>query len=126
MSDIERKNHKVDAEGKILGRLAVEISLLLRGKNKQEYSSHKDVGDFVEIKNTDKIKLTGAKGEQKRYYRHTGYLGGLKEDSYAKLSKEKPGEALRKAVAGMLPKNKLRPRMLKRMKIVGGENLSNN
>ncbi len=122
----KREIHKIDAKGKILGRLAVEISLLLRGKNKPGFFPHKDIGDFVEVVNADKVKVTGAKESQKKYYRHTGYLGGLKEENYIKLNKEKPGEALRKAVSGMLPKNKLKRQTIKRLKIVSGEKTDNN
>jgi large subunit ribosomal protein L13 len=113
---MERKTHKIDAEGLVLGRLATRISVLLRGKNKPGYSPHKDIGDSVIVENVDKIKVTGKKKEQKKYYRHTGYMGGLKEEVYQKLEKRKPGEILRKAVYGMLPKNKLRPLMIKRLK----------
>jgi large subunit ribosomal protein L13 len=113
---MERKTHKIDAEGLVLGRLATRISILLRGKNKPGYSPHKDIGDFVIVENFDKIKVTGKKKEQKKYYRHTGYMGGLKEEVYQKLEKRRPGEILRKAVYGMLPKNKLRPLMIKRLK----------
>jgi large subunit ribosomal protein L13 len=113
---MERKTHKIDAEGLVLGRLATRISVLLRGKNKPGYSPHKDIGDSVVVENVDKIKVTGKKKEQKKYYRHTGYMGGLKEEVYQKLEKRKPGEILRKAVYGMLPKNKLRPLMIKRLK----------
>ncbi len=113
---MERKTHKIDAEGLVLGRLATRISVLLRGKNKPGYSPHKDIGDSVVVENVDKIKVTGKKKEQKKYYRHTGYMGGLKEEVYQKLEKRRPGEILRKAVYGMLPKNKLRPLMIKRLK----------
>ena len=75
------------------------------------------MGDFVVVENTDKIEITGNKAQQKKYYRHTGYLGGLKEESYQKQEERKPGEALKKAVYGMLPKNKLRPQMIKRLKL---------
>jgi large subunit ribosomal protein L13 len=114
---MERNTHKINAEKEVLGRLASRISVLLRGKNKPGYSPHKDMGDFVVVENTDKIKITGNKVQQKKYYRHTGYLGGLKEDSYQKQEEKKPGEALRKAVYGMLPKNKLRAQMIKRLKL---------
>jgi len=110
---MERKTHKIDAQGLVLGRLAVKIAILLRGKNKPGYAPHKDMGDSVVIKNVDKIKVTGKKTEQKKYYRHSGYMGGLKEETYNKM---KPNQVLRKAVYGMLPKNKLRPLMIKRLK----------
>ncbi len=113
----ERKTHKINGEGMILGRLATEIAVLLRGKNKPGYAPNRDMGDFVVVENMDKIKVTGKKEEQKKYYRHSGYLGGLKEESYGKLKKRRPGETLRKAVLGMLPRNKLRMEMIKRLRM---------
>ena len=114
---MERNTHKINAEKKILGRLASSITVLLRGKNKPGYSPNKDMGDFVVVENVSKIEMTGNKIHQKKYYRHTGYLGGLKQESYQKQEEKKPGEALKKAVYGMLPKNKLRSQMIKRLKI---------
>jgi len=114
---MERKTHTIDATGKVLGRLATEIAILLRGKYKKDFVPYKDMGDFVVVKNVNKIKLTGKKMEKKIYYRHTGYLGGLKEISLKKLFKENPSQVLRKAVFGMLPKNKLRARQIKRLSI---------
>ncbi len=113
---MKRETHKIDAQGMILGRLATKISVLLRGKDKSGYSVHKDMGDFVVIENADQVKITGKKEEQKKYYRHSGYMGGLKEETYGKLKKRRPGENIRRAVLGMLPKNKLRPLMIKRLK----------
>lgn len=113
---MERKTHTIDATGKVLGRLASEIAILLRSKHRPDFLPYKDTGDFVIIKNVDKIKLTGKKTEQKIYYHHTGFLGGLKETSLKKLLKEKPTEVLKKAVFGMLPKNKLRSKQIKRLK----------
>lgn len=109
---IERKNHKIDAEGKVLGRLATEIVILLRGKNKPTFEPHIDNGDFVAIKNSDKIKITGKKMEQKTYYRHSGYPGGLKTKKLKDITK---AEALKRAVWNMLPKNRLRNAMIKRL-----------
>ncbi len=114
---IKRETHKINAENMILGRLASKISILLRGKNKPGYSPHKDMGDFVEVENVNKIKITGNKAYQKKYYRHTGYLGGLKEETFENLEKRRPGESIKRAVYGMLPKNKLRSRMIKRLKL---------
>lgn len=114
---IKRETHTVDATGKVLGRLAAEIIFLLRGKNKATFLPYKDEGDFVLVKNVRKLKFTGKKFEQKKYYHHTGYLGGLKETSLKKIFEKDPAEILRKAVFGMLPKNKLRARMIKRLKI---------
>ena len=114
---MERKTHTIDAANKVLGRLASQIAVLLRGKHKPDFVPYKDMGDFVVVKNVGKLKITGKKIEQKKYFRHTGYLGGVKEVSLKTLFKENPAEVLRKAVFGMLPKNKLRARMIKRLKI---------
>jgi len=111
-----RKIHTIDANGKPLGRLAVEVAVLLRGKNKPDFVPYKDVGDSVVIKNVEKIKFTGKKFEDKIYFRHTGYLGGLKQQTLKELYRRSPSEVLRKAVWGMLTKNKLRPRQIKRLK----------
>jgi large subunit ribosomal protein L13 len=113
---MERKIHQIDAAGKVLGRLASKIAFLLQGKHKPNFDPSKDVGDFVMVKNVDKIKITGKKLKQKKYYRHSGYLGHLKEISLEKLFKQKPSEVLKKAVVKMLPKNKLRKKMIKRLK----------
>lgn len=114
---MERKTHTIDAANKVLGRLATGIAILLRGKNKIDFAPNKDIGDFVVVKNIKKIKVTGKKFENKIYYHHTGYLGGLKEIPFKKLFKKDPGEVLKKAVFGMLPKNKLRAKQIKRLKI---------
>jgi large subunit ribosomal protein L13 len=113
---MKRETHIIDANNKVLGRLASEIAILLRGKNKPDFAPYKDIGDNVLVKNVEKLKFTGKKMEQKKYYRHSGYLGGLKEMPLKKLFKENPKEVLRKAVWGMLPKNKLRAKMIKRLK----------
>ena len=113
---METKTHTIDAEGKILGKLAVEVSLLLRGKDKPGYAPHKDMGDVVIIKNVEKMKFTGKKLAQKKYYRHSGYLGSLKETVLEDLLKKKPNEVLRKAVVGMLPRNKLSNQLINRLK----------
>lgn len=114
---MKRETHTTNANGKILGRFAVEIALLLRGKNKPDFAPNKDIGDFVIVKNIKKIKVSGKKFENKIYYHHTGYLGGLKEIPFKKLFKKDPGEVLKKAVFGMLPKNRLRAKQIKRLKI---------
>ena len=114
---MERKTHTIDAAGKILGRLATEIAVLLRGKHKSDFAPYKDMGDVVIVKNVAQLKFTGKKMEQKKYYSHSGYLGGLKEMPLKKLFAKNPGEVLKKAVFGMLPKNKLRAKMIKRLKI---------
>lgn len=113
---MERKTHTIDATGKVLGRLAAEISVLLRGKNKADFAPYKDMGDIIVIKNADKLKITGKKIEKKIYYHHTGYLGGLKKTPLKSIFKKEPGEVLKMAVFGMLPKNKLRAKQIKRLK----------
>lgn len=112
----QHKIHTIDASGRILGRLATEISVLLQGKHKPDYLPYKDVGDIVIIKNVDKLRVTGRKADQKKYFRHSRYMGGVTETPYKKLFKERPNEVLKIAVSGMLPKNKLRIKMLKRLK----------
>lgn len=116
--DSERSWYVVDAKGKTLWRLATQIALILRWKNKVSYSPHVDNWDYVIVINSEKISVTWDKLEDKIYYRHTGFLWGLKEITLWKLLAKKPTEALRKAVSGMLPKNKLRARMLARLKLV--------
>lgn len=113
---MKRETHTIDVTGKVLGRLATEIAILLRGKQKPDFVPYRDMGDFVIVKNADKIKLTGKKRKEKKYYHHTGYLGGLKEVPFEKVFKRDPGEVLRRAVYGMLPKNKLRAKQIKRLK----------
>ena len=114
---IERKNITVDAENKPLGRLAVEVAVLLRGKNKPDYLPYKDVGDTVIVKNVDKMRFTGNKLENKKYFHFTGYLGNLKTRTLKEyLTKRGPKEVLRTAVMGMLQKNKLRGRQIKRLR----------
>lgn len=113
---METKTHIIDATGKVLGRLASEIASLLRGKHKTNFDPSKDMGDFVIVKNVDKIKITGKKFEQKKYFRHSGYLGGGREIPLSKIFKERPSEILKRAVWGMLPKNRLRRKLIKRLK----------
>jgi len=114
---VNKKVYTIDAAGKVLGRLATEIALLLRGKNKPAYFPYKDEEIIVEVKNIDKIKITGKKLEKKVYYRHSGYPGGLKKKILGEVFKENPAEVLRKTVWGMLPDNRLRRRQIKRLKI---------
>ncbi|MDO8436508.1 MAG: 50S ribosomal protein L13 [bacterium] len=114
---MERNIRAIDATDKVLGRLATEIANFLRGKNRPDFAPNKDGGDIVVVKNVEKLKFTGRKMEQKKYYHHSGYLGGLKEMPLKKLFEKDPAEVLRKAVFGMLPKNKLRSEMIKRLKI---------
>ncbi len=113
---MERKIHQIDATGKVLGRLATQIAIFLQGKHKPNFDPSKDMGDFVIVKNVDKMKITGRKLEQKKYYRHSGYLGHLKEIPLKKIFLQKPSEVLKRAVMKMLPKNKLRKKMIKRLK----------
>jgi len=117
MENIVRKIITVDAENKSLGRLAVEVAVLLRGKNKPSFVPYKDVGDTVLVKNIDKMKFTGNKLEGKNYFRYTGYLGNLKKATLKEfLIKRGPKEVLRNAVMGMLTKNTLRDRQIKRLR----------
>ncbi|OMH23198.1 50S ribosomal protein L13 [Tersicoccus phoenicis] len=118
--DIDRKWHVIDATDVVLGRLASQTATLLRGKHKPTFAPHMDTGDFVIIVNADKVALTGAKAEQKRAYRHSGYPGGLKSVSYAELLEKNPARAVEKAVKGMLPKNSLAAKQLAKLKIYVG------
>jgi len=118
--EVDRKWYLVDAKDKVLGRLATQIAMRLRGKHKPIYTPHADTGDFVVVINADKVTLTGKKWDKKIYYRHTGYIGGLKEITAKKLLEKKPRDILRFAVKGMLPKNSLGRRQLKKLKIYTG------
>jgi large subunit ribosomal protein L13 len=115
--EIERKWYVVDADGQVLGRLASRIAQVLRGKHKPIYTPHLDVGDHIIVINACKLRVTGKKADQKRYYRYTGYPSGLRSDSYAKLIKHRPERILQHAVKGMLPHNKLGRHMIKKLKI---------
>ncbi len=119
-SDIKRDWFIVDAKDKILGRLATEVATILRGKHKPQFTPHMDMGDFIIVINAEKIRVTGKKLEQKIYYRHSGYLGGLKEENLEKVLAEKPEQAVMRAVKGMLPSNKLGRAMLKKLKVYAG------
>lgn len=119
--EIERKWYLVDAEGETLGRMASRIAMLLRGKHKPIYYPAVDTGDFVVVINADKVRLTGNKLKQKFMYRHSGYPGGLKAIRYDLLMEKKPEQVIYNAVKGMLPKNKLQDKMLKRLKVFAGE-----
>ncbi|MCK4376912.1 MAG: 50S ribosomal protein L13 [Actinomycetia bacterium] len=118
--DIKRDWYIVDATGKTLGRFASKIAHILMGKHKPSFVKHLDLGDYVIVINVDKMVLTGKKLSTKKYYHHSGYPGGLKEIVYEELMKEKPGFVLKKAVKGMLPKNKLARKMLKKLKVYSG------
>jgi len=114
---VTRKIHKIDATNQSVGRLATNIATILRGKNKPEFVPHLDLGDVVEVSNVDKLKFTGKKLEQKKYFRYSGYQGGLKETRMKDLAETDPGEILRRAVREMLPDNRLRKGMMKRLVI---------
>ena len=116
-SDIDESWILVDAKDKTLGRLASKLALRLRGKHKPEYSPNADLGDYIVVVNAKKINVTGEKLTQKKYFRHTGYPGGIKSKSLEELIKNSPEEVIRKAVKGMLPKNKLGKKMLTKLKI---------
>ena len=122
VKEIERNWFVVDAENKVLGRLASEIATRLRGKHKPNFSPHIDVGDFIVVVNAEKVKLTGNKLDDKMYYRHSGYMGGLSEMRAKEVLEKKPTELLRRAVKGMLSKNSLGRKQLKKLKVyTGGE-----
>ena len=118
--DIKRSWHHVDATGKIVGRLASEVATVLMGKNKAQFVPYMDNGDFVVITNASKITISGKKGEQKNYYRHSGYPGGLKTESFNHFLERRPEEVVRHAIKGMLPKNKLGRRMIKKLHVFAG------
>ncbi|HLS53227.1 MAG TPA: 50S ribosomal protein L13 [Tissierellaceae bacterium] len=119
-NEIERKWYVIDAENKVLGRLASEVSTLLTGKHKPIYTPHVDTGDFVIIINADKVKLTGKKLNQLNHVYHTGYPGGLKEVPYRRLMEENPERIIELAVKGMLPKNKIGRQMFRKLKVYRG------
>lgn len=120
-SEIKRQWHSIDASGRILGKIATEAAGLLMGKHKPIFTRHLDGGDFVVITNAEKVRVTGNKTKQKLYYRHSGYPGGLKSTSLEKLSQTNPTRVIEYAVKGMLPKNRLRDGMMKRLKVYVGE-----
>jgi large subunit ribosomal protein L13 len=118
--ELEHQWYLVNAEGKVLGRLASELAKLLRGKHKPTYTPHVDTGDFVVVVNARKVSLTGKKMKDKIYYHHTGYPGGIREMSAEKFLAKKPTEMIRTAVRGMLPKNSLGRQMLRKLKVYAG------
>ena len=119
-SEIERAWHVVDAEGLVLGRMCTEVARVLRGKHKASYTPNLDTGDHVIIVNADKIVMTAGKAERTIKYRHSGYPGGIKSESYADLHRRKPAEAVRKSVRGMLPKGPLGRQQLSKLKVYAG------
>ena len=120
VDEIDRKWYVADADGKVLGRMAAEIARRLRGKHKTEYTPHVDTGDYIVVVNVDKLRVTGAKAEDKKYYRHSGYPGGIYETNFTKLQQRFPERVLEKAVKGMLPKGPLGYAMLKKLKCYAG------
>ncbi len=118
--EIERSWYVVDAEGLTLGRMATEVARVLRGKHKAMYTPHLDTGDHVIVINADKVVLTADKAASKQVYRHTGYPGGIRSTTYATLLDEKPEQAVRRTIRGMLPKNRLGRQMLKKLKVYAG------
>ena len=118
--EVPKKWYLVDAENKVLGRLASQIASRLRGKHKPIFTPHADTGDFIVVVNAEKVALTGSKWDSKMYYRHSGYVGGLKEISARKLREKKPQDIIRFAVKRMLPKNSLGRRQLRKLKVYAG------
>jgi len=119
-ASVERKWYVIDAEGKVLGRVAAKVASIVRGKNKTIFVPHQEIGDFVVVINADKIAVTGRKAEQKIYYKHTGYVGGLKANNFEKVMEKHPTMPLELAIKGMLPKGPLGRKMAKNVKIYAG------
>ena len=118
--EVERKWVLVDADGQTLGRLATQVAMILRGKNKPQFTPHTDTGDFVVVINADKVVLTGNKAATKEYFRHSGYLGGLKSESYAQAMEKHPERVIEHAVKGMLPKNTLGRKQFTKLHVYAG------
>jgi large subunit ribosomal protein L13 len=121
VGEIQQGWFVVDAQGKVLGRLATQIAARLRGKHKPEYTPHIDTGDYVVVVNVDKLRVTGRKTERKTYYRHTGFPGGIRQTSFAKIQATRPERILQHAVKGMLPKGPLGYAMLRKLKVYTGD-----
>ncbi len=119
-AEVKRDWYVLDADGKTLGRMATEIASRLRGKHKAEYTPHVDTGDYIVVVNAEKVKVPGKKATDKMYYRHTGYIGGLKEMNFEKLQALKPKMIIEQAVKGMLPRNPLGRAMFRKLKIYAG------
>ena len=120
-TDSQERWYVVDAKGAVLGRLATTLASRLQGKHNPMYTPHVDTGDWIVVINADKIVLTGRKLDQKQYYRHSGYIGGLKSTSARELKEKKPEDLIRFAVKGMLPKNRLGKKQLKKLKVYAGD-----
>lgn len=123
--DIKRETHTIDASGKILGRLAGEVAIILMGKKKSGFVPYLDTGDLVIVTNASQVKVTGKKMKDKTYTRHSGYPGGLRVETFDKMIAKKPGFVIEHAVKGMLPHNKLGREMIKKLKVFAGENNTN-
>ena len=121
-TDLDKNWLLLDAKDETLGRLSSKIASILMGKNKAQYTPHNDLGDYVVVVNAEKIKVTGNKNTQKRYYRHTGYPGGLKSSTFSEIIEKDPVNIILKAVKGMLPKNKRSNSMISKLKIYAGDN----
>lgn len=119
-AEVKRDWYVIDADGKTLGRLSTEIARRLRGKHKAEYTPHVDTGDYIIVVNAEKVRVTGAKEQDKIYYKHTGYIGNMKSISLGKLREKKPEQIIETAVKGMLPKNPLGRAMFKKLKVYAG------
>ena len=119
-SEIERTWHLVDAEGLVLGRMATEIATILRGKHKATYAPHIDTGDHVIVINADKVVLTSGKAQRKMVYRHTGFPGGIRSDTYGELLSKKPAEIVRQSIRGMVPKNRLGRQQMSKLQVYAG------
>ena len=118
--EIERTWHLVDAEGLVLGRMATEIATILRGKHKSTYAPHIDTGDHVIVINAEKVVLTSGKAERKMVYRHTGFPGGIRSDTYGELLSKKPAEIVRQSIRGMVPKNRLGRQQMSKLQVYAG------
>ena len=121
-TDLNKKWLLLDARDETLGRLSSKIASILMGKNKAQYTPHNDLGDYVVVVNAEKIKVTGNKDIQKKYYKHTGYPGGLKSSTFSEIIEKNPENVILKAVKGMLPKNKLSSSMISKLKVYEGDN----
>lgn len=121
-AEAERKWYVIDADGKVLGRVAAKVASILRGKTKATFAPHQEVGDYVVVINADKIMVTGRKSTQKMYYRHTGYVGGMKSTNFESLIARHPADPLELAIKGMLPKGPLGRKLFKNVKVYAGAN----
>ena len=121
-TDLDKNWLLLDAKDETLGRLSSKIASILMGKNKAQYTPHNDLGDYVVVVNAEKIRVTGNKDIQKKYYKHTGYPGGLKSSTFSEIIEKNPENLILKAVKGMLPKNKLSNSMISKLKVYEGDN----